>query len=69
MWVGVKKGLDISSYLSSPGVPDQRDTNENTNGRIRCTYPKGTKFGSKPKNDINDFLLNFNQVPRKVLIK
>ena len=43
MWVKVEKALEIPFYFSS-GVPGQRGTNENTNGRIRRTYPKGTDF-------------------------
>ncbi|WP_338653159.1 IS30 family transposase [Sporosarcina psychrophila] len=67
MWVNVEKGLEIPFYFSDPGVPGQRGTNENTNGRIRRTYPKGTEFNKLTRNEIITFLLNFNQVPRKVL--
>lgn len=67
MWIEVEKGLEIPFYFSDPGAPGQRGTNENTNGRIRRTYPKGTDFSKLTQNEIIDFLLNFNQVPRKVL--
>lgn len=67
MWVEVEKGLEIPFYFSDPGVPGQRGTNENTNGRIRRTYPKGTDFSKLTQNEILEFLLQFNQVPRKVL--
>ena len=67
MWIEVEKALEIPFYFSDPGMPGQRGTNENTNGRIRRTYPKGTDFSKMTQKEIMEFLLNFNQVPRKVL--
>ena len=67
MWIKVEKGLEIPFYFSDPGAPGQRGTNENTNGRIRRTYPKGTDFSRLTQNENMTFLLNFNQVLRKVL--
>ncbi len=67
MWIEVEKGLEIPFYFSDPGSPGQRGTNENTNGRIRRTYPKGTDFSKLTQSESIEFLLNFNQVPRKVL--
>ncbi|MGD6968390.1 IS30 family transposase [Rossellomorea vietnamensis] len=67
LWEEVEKGLEVPFYFSDPGKPGQRGTNENSNGRIRRTYPKGTDFNRMTQKDIMDFLLTFNQVPRKVL--
>ena len=67
MWIEVEKGLELPFYFLDPGAPSQRGTNENTNGRIRRTYPKGTDFSRFDQQEIMEFLLNFNQVPRKVL--
>ncbi|WP_446689070.1 hypothetical protein [Sporosarcina ureae] len=67
MWVEVEKGLKLLFYFSDPGVPGKSGTNENTNGRIRSTYPKGTDFSKLPQQEVIEFLLHFNQVPRKVL--
>ncbi|TYS13546.1 IS30 family transposase, partial [Rossellomorea vietnamensis] len=67
LWEEVEKGLEVPFYFSAPGKPGQRGTNENSNGRIRRTYPKGTDFNRMTQKDIMDFLLTFNQVPRKVL--
>ncbi|MBT2584039.1 IS30 family transposase [Planococcus sp. ISL-109] len=67
LWEEVEKGLEVPFYFADPGVPGQRGTNENSNGRIRCTYSKGTDFSRMTQKEILDFLLVFNQVPRKVL--
>lgn len=66
-WIEVEKGLGVPFYFSDSGVPGQRDTNENSTGRIRRPYPKGTNFSRMLQKEIMDFLLVFNQVPRKVL--
>lgn len=66
-WIKVEKALEIPLYFADPGAPGQRGTNENTNGRIRRTYPKGTDFSKMSQIEIIDFLLSFNQIPRKVL--
>ena len=66
-WIEVEKALEVPLYFADPGAPGQRGTNENTNGRIRRTYPKGTDFSEMAQNEIIEFLLNFNQIPRKVL--
>ncbi|WP_157185144.1 IS30 family transposase [Paenisporosarcina sp. TG20] len=66
-WIKVEKALEIPLYFADPGAPGQRGTNENTNDRIRRTYPKGTDFSKMTQNEIIEFLLNFNQIPRKVL--
>lgn len=66
MWVKVGKRLETPFYFSDPGTPEQRGTNENTKGRIRRTYLKGTDFSRLTQNEIMMFLLNFNQVPQKV---
>ncbi|WP_456299479.1 IS30 family transposase [Planococcus lenghuensis] len=67
LWTEVEKGLEIPFYFSDPGMPGQRGTNENSNGRVRRTYPKGTDFSRMTQRETLDFLLEFNQVPRKVL--
>jgi IS30 family transposase len=67
LWIEVEKALEIPFYFADPGAPGQRGTNENTNGRIRRSYPKGTDFSQMTQNEIIGFLLNFNQIPRKVL--
>ncbi|MBT2581190.1 IS30 family transposase [Planococcus sp. ISL-109] len=67
LWEEVEKGLEVPFYFADPGVLGQRGTNENSNGRIRRTYPKGTDFSRMTQKEILDFLLVFNQLPRKVL--
>ncbi|PIC99895.1 hypothetical protein CSV68_05400 [Sporosarcina sp. P29] len=60
MWIEVEKRLGLPFYFSDSGVPDQRGTNVNTNGRIRRTYPKGTDFSKLTQQEIIEFLLYFN---------
>lgn len=67
MWIEVEKALEIPFYFFDPGMPGQRGTNENTNGRIRRTYPKGTDFSEMTQKEVMEFLLNFNQVLEKSL--
>lgn len=61
------KKLWKSFYFAEPGAPAQRGTNENTNGRVRRTYPKGTDLSQMALEEIIDFLLNFNQIPKKCI--
>ncbi|WP_298824719.1 IS30 family transposase [uncultured Planococcus sp.] len=60
LWEEVEKGLEVPFYFADPGVPGQRGTNKNSNGRIRRTYPKGTDFSRMTQKEIMDFLLTFN---------
>jgi len=59
--------LDIPVYFPDPHSPQQRGTNENTNGLIREYFPKGTDLDSLSDIDIIKFVDELNNRPRKVL--
>ena len=61
------KELDIPVYFPDPHAPQQRGTNENTNGLIREYFPKGTDLDKLTDQDISKFVRDLNNRPRKVL--
>ena len=63
----VGEELDIPVYIPDPYAPQQRGTNENTNGLIREYFPKGTDLDKLTDQDINKFVRDLNNRPRKVL--
>lgn len=58
-------GVDL--YLSEPGKPHQRGTNENTNGLIRQFYPKGTRFRNVTHQHVCRVQYLLNNRPRACL--
>lgn len=58
-------GMEL--YLSEPGKPHQRGTNENTNGLIRQFYPKGTRFRNITHQHVSRVQNLLNNRPRACL--
>ena len=61
------KELEIPVFFPDPHAPQQRGTNENTNGLIREYFPKGTDLDELSDIDIAKFVQELNNRPRKVL--
>ncbi|WP_367294760.1 IS30 family transposase [Levilactobacillus yonginensis] len=63
----VSQELGIPVYFPDPHAPQQRGTNENTNGLIREYFPKGTDLDQLTDQDIYQFVEVLNNRPRKIL--
>mgnify|MGYP001663863567 FL=1 len=59
--------LNTKVYFPDPHAPQQRGTNENTNGLIREYFPKNTDLDLQSDEEIEAFVEQLNNRPRKVL--
>ncbi|WP_288529938.1 IS30 family transposase, partial [uncultured Secundilactobacillus sp.] len=59
----IAERLGVTVYWPDPYSPEQRGTNENTNGLIREYFPKNREI----KKDVEDCQNRLNQRPRKIL--
>ena len=59
--------LEIPVYFPDPHAPQQRGTNENTNGLIREYFPKNTDLDQLSDIEIDQFVRELNNRSRKVL--
>lgn len=57
----------LSVYFAHPGRPDERGTNENTNGLIRGYLPKGMDFRNVSQEGAQAIQDRLNSRPRKCL--
>src|SRR5680860_1055995 len=53
--------------FADKGKPQQRGTNENTNGLLRQYFPKGSSFATLTNNDVQRAVHKLNSRPRKGL--
>ena len=58
---------DIKVYFCDPHRPWQRGSNENTNGRLRQYFPKGTDPAGNSQATLNEVSRQLNSRPRKTL--
>ncbi|WP_125754450.1 IS30 family transposase [Lacticaseibacillus baoqingensis] len=59
--------LNTLVFFPDPHAPQQRGTNENTNGLIREYFPKNTDLDLRSDEAIEAFVEQLNNRPRKVL--
>lgn len=59
--------LAIPTYFADPYSAWQRGTNEHFNGRIRKYLPKGTSFTDLDQHELNEYVTEINNRPRKIL--
>lgn len=63
----LERTLGTHIYSADPGCPYQRGTNENTNGLLRQTFPKGTDFRTITPQEVRRAEDLMNQRPRRCL--
>jgi IS30 family transposase len=59
--------LGIPTYFADPYSAYQRGTNEHFNGRIRRYLPKGTSFAGLTQTELDEYITEINNRPRKIL--
>lgn len=58
---------DVPVCFCDPASPWQRGSNENTNGRLRQYFPKGTDLSVHIRAHLNAVAAQLNGSPRKTL--
>ncbi|MFC0268206.1 IS30 family transposase [Kushneria aurantia] len=63
----VARAVTAATYFCDPYCPEQRGTNENTNGLIRQYFPGGTDFWQVSDAKLREMVEKLNDRPRKRL--
>lgn len=61
------KETGVLVFFADPYSSWQRETNENTNGRLRRYVPKKTSFSTLPEEELQAIVQELNNHPRKCL--
>lgn len=67
LWRMIERDTKAKVYFADPHAPWQRGTNENTNGRLRRVFPKGTDFSIITQREIDATVRIMNHTKRKCL--
>ena len=59
--------IGVPTYFCDPYSAYQRGTNEHFNGRLRKYLPKGTSFQDLTQAELDEYVWEINNRPRKVL--
>lgn len=59
--------IGVPTYFADPYSAYQRGSNEHFNGRLRKYLPKGTNFQDVTQEELDEFLHEINNRPRKIL--
>lgn len=63
----IERDTQALVYFADKGKPQQRGTNENTNGLLRQYFPKGSSFATITDRDVQRAVKRLNNRPRKRL--
>lgn len=58
--------IAVPTYFADPYSAYQRGTNEHFNGRLRRYLPKGTNFEDLTQEQLNEYINEINNRPRKI---
>lgn len=67
LWRYIENDIGTKVFFANARHPWERGTNENTNGRLRRVFPKGTKFSSVSQEMIDEAVNLMNNTKRKCL--
>lgn len=67
LWRYIESDTGVRVFFADARAPWQRGTNENTNGRLRRVFPKGTKYADISQKMVDEAVNLMNNTKRKCL--